>query len=44
MHKTMCEETVFWDMNYSIKYKALGTEEIRTKVLKVHLQNQIIIL
>ena len=31
----MCEETVFWDLNYAIKYKALGTDEVRTKVLKV---------
>lgn len=35
IHNTMCEETVFWDLNYSIKYRALGTEDIRTKVLKV---------
>jgi hypothetical protein len=35
LHKTMCEETVFWDLNYSIKFKSLGTEDIRTKVLKV---------
>jgi len=34
LHKTMCEETVFWDLNYAIKYKALGTDEVRTKVLK----------
>ena len=31
----MSEETVFWDLNYAIKYKSLGTEEIQTKVLKV---------
>ena len=29
----MSEETVFWDLNYAIKYKSLGTEEIQTKVL-----------
>ena len=29
----MCEDTVFWDLNYAIKYKSLGTEEIRSKVL-----------
>ena len=32
---TMCEDTVFWDLNYAIKYKSLGTEEIRCKVLKL---------
>ena len=31
----MSEETVFWDLNYAIKYKSLGTEDIQTKVLKV---------
>ena len=31
----MCEDTVFWDLNYAIKYKSLGTEEIRSKVLKL---------
>ena len=35
LHGTMCEDTVFWDLNYAIKYKTLGTEEIRSKVLKV---------
>ena len=35
LHETMCEDTVFWDLNYAIKYKSLGTEEIRSKVLKV---------
>jgi len=34
LHETMCEDTVFWDLNYAIKYKSLGTEEIRSKVLK----------
>ena len=34
LHATMCEETVFWDLNYSIKYRPLGTEDIRDKVLK----------
>ena len=35
LHKTMCEETVFWDLNYAIKYKSLGTEDIRAKVLRL---------
>lgn len=34
IHRTMCEETVFWDLNYSIKYRPLGTQDIRDKVLK----------
>ena len=32
---TMCEDTVFWDLNYSIQYKALGVGDTMTKVLKV---------
>ena len=36
----MCEDTVFWDLNYAIKYKALGTDDVRTKVLKVMLYEQ----
>jgi len=35
LHGTMCEDTVFWDLNYAIKYRALGTEEIRSRVLKI---------
>ena len=35
LHRTMCEDTVFWDLNYAIKYKSLGTDEIRNKVLKL---------
>lgn len=35
LHKTMCEDTVFWDLNYAIKYKALATQDIRNKVLKI---------
>jgi len=32
LHGTMCEESVFWDLNYSIQYWEIGTEEIRLKV------------
>jgi hypothetical protein len=35
LHNTMCEDTVFWDLNYAMKYKELGTGEIMVKVLKV---------
>ena len=31
----MCEDTVFWDLNYSMKYKTLVTGDILTRVLKV---------
>ena len=31
----MCEDTVFWDLNYGMQYKELGTGEIMVKVLKV---------
>ena len=31
----MCEETVFWDLNYAMQYRALGTGDIMGKVLKV---------
>ena len=31
----MCEDTVFWDLNYSIQYKSLGVGDTMTKVLKV---------
>ena len=31
----MCEETVFWDLNYAMKYKSLVSENILAKVLKV---------
>ena len=31
----MCEETVFWDLNYAMQYRALGTGDIMVKVLKV---------
>ena len=35
IHDTMCEETVFWDLNYAMQYRALGTGDIMVKVLKV---------
>ena len=31
----MCEETVFWDLNYAMKYKSLVSENVLKKVLKV---------
>ena len=31
----MCEDTVFWDLNYAMQYKEMGTAEIMIKVLKV---------
>jgi hypothetical protein len=33
--ETMCEDTVFWDLNYSIQYKSLGVGDTMSKVLKV---------
>ena len=33
LHKTMCEDTVFWDLNYAMQYKDMGTGEIRAKAL-----------
>jgi len=43
LHGTMCEESVFWDLNYSIQYWEIGTEEIRMKVnqLMATLGNQL---
>ena len=35
LDRTMCEETVFWDLNYAMKYKSLVSENILDKVLKV---------
>ena len=35
LDRTMCEETVFWDLNYAMKYKSLVSENILAKVLKV---------
>ena len=28
----MCEETVYWDYNYSLQYHSFGTEHIKSKV------------
>ncbi len=27
----MCEETVFWDLNYCLHYTAIGTDQIKKK-------------
>jgi len=35
LNRTMCEDTVFWDLNYAMKYKSLVSENILTKVLKI---------
>ena len=35
----MCEETVFWDLNYAMKYKSLVSENILKKVLKVRYES-----
>jgi len=32
---TMCEETVFWDMNYSLEYNEIGTDQIKNKVAQL---------
>ena len=31
----MCEDTVFWDLNYAMTFKELGTSAIMHKVLAV---------
>ena len=31
----MCEDTVFWDLNYAINYKSLGTDDLRSQVLEL---------
>jgi len=43
LDSTMCEETVFWDMNYSLEYKEIGTDQIMMKVsqLSKSLDNQL---
>lgn len=40
---TMCEETVFWDLNYSLDYHEMGTDQIKYKVsqLAKSLDNQL---
>ncbi|TRY61028.1 hypothetical protein TCAL_09131 [Tigriopus californicus] len=35
IHQTMCDDTVFWDLNYAMQYKELGTEEVMEKVIKM---------
>ncbi len=35
LHKTLCEDTVFWDLNYGMLFEALGTAEIMDKALAV---------
>ena len=35
LYKTMCEDTVFWDLNYAMTFKELGTSAIMHKVLAV---------
>ena len=31
----MCEETVFWDQNYALQYKHIGTDQIQAKVAEL---------
>ena len=31
----MCEETVYWDLNYSLLYQPIGTEHIKAKVTEL---------
>jgi len=35
LDSTMCEETVFWDLNYSIVYSEIGTDDLRSKVTRL---------
>ena len=32
LDSTMCEETVYWDLNYSLQFDSFGTEHIKAKV------------
>jgi len=32
LDSTMCDETVYWDLNYSLQYQHYGTEHIKAKV------------
>jgi len=43
LNSTMCEETVFWDLNYSLEYQDMGTDQIKYKVsqLAKSLDNQL---
>jgi hypothetical protein len=31
LETTMCEETIFWDLNYCLTYTAMGTDQIKKK-------------
>eukprot|EP00096_Caligus_rogercresseyi_P013114 TRINITY_DN5778_c0_g1_i2.p1 TRINITY_DN5778_c0_g1~~TRINITY_DN5778_c0_g1_i2.p1 ORF type:complete len:433 (-),score=79.48 TRINITY_DN5778_c0_g1_i2:337-1548(-) len=33
--ETMCEDTVFWDLNYSMQFNEMGLDHIKEKVLKI---------
>ena len=35
LDSTMCEETIYWDLNYSGRYQAKGTQHIREKVAEL---------
>lgn len=35
LEATMCEETIFWDLNYCLTYAAFGTDQIKKKVCEL---------
>ena len=35
LDSTMCEETVYWDLNYSLLYQPAGTQHIKAKVTEL---------
>nr|XP_040572543.1 uncharacterized protein LOC121121643 isoform X1 [Lepeophtheirus salmonis]XP_040572544.1 uncharacterized protein LOC121121643 isoform X1 [Lepeophtheirus salmonis] len=35
LDETMCEDTVFWDLNYSMQFNEMGLEHLKQKVLKI---------
>ncbi|CAB4068083.1 unnamed protein product [Lepeophtheirus salmonis] len=35
LDETMCEDTVFWDLNYSMQFNEMGLEYLKQKVLKI---------
>ena len=35
LDSTMCEETVYWDLNYSLRYQSAGTQHIKAKVAEL---------
>ena len=39
LDSTMCEETVFWDLNYSMEYQDMETDQIKYKVSQVSPRN-----